>query len=194
MGIAIAVVSGFQGLSAAGDVTTLGRGGSDTTAVALAAALKAERCEIYTDVDGIYTADPRLVTGARLLQEIDYRDMLALSRSGSQVLHPESVRLAMANSVEIHLLSSFKSSKGSVVRFLEKRPDFAGVTRDAAGCTVSAVGKAAGAETLSELVLLLSRAGVPVLSGRVEEGCVAVKVAQSHLLPALELVHSAIMI
>lgn len=190
----IVVVAGFQGVSAAGDITTLGRGGSDTTAVALAAALGADSCEIYTDVDGIYTADPRLVTGARLLNEIDYRDMLALAQAGSQVLHSESVRLAMTSGVEIKLLSSFESSRGSQVCFLsdERRPAYAGVTRDAAACTVSAVGRAAGAHTLSELVLLLSRAGVPVLAGRVDEGCVSVKVAQAQLLPALELVHSAI--
>ena len=190
----IAVVAGFQGVSNQGDVTTLGRGGSDTTAVALAAAFEADRCEIYTDVSGIYTADPRLVTGAKLLKEIDYRDMLALARCGSQVLHSESVKLAMTNGVEIQLMSSFESSGGSVVRALpdQRRPDYAGVTRDAANCTVSAVGKAAGAHTLSELVLMLSRAGVPVLSGSVEEGCVSVKVAQAQLLPALELVHSAI--
>lgn len=190
----IAVVAGFQGISAEGEVTTLGRGGSDTTAVVLSAALGADRCEIYTDVDGIYTADPRLVTGARLLKEIDFRDMLALARAGSQVLHAESVRLAMANGVEIRLLSSFESSPGSAVRLLpeEQRPDYAGVTRDAENCTVSAVGRAAGAHTLSELVLLLGRAGVPVLAGSLEDGCVSVKVAQAQLLPALELVHSAI--
>lgn len=189
-----AVVSGFQGISPAGDITTLGRGGSDTTAVALAAALKADRCEIYTDVDGIYTADPRLVTGARLLREIDYTDMLRLSQAGSQVLHPESVRLAMANGVEIRLLSSFERGEGSVVRRLteEKRPDFAGVTRDSERSILSAVGRAAGAETLSALVLLLSRAGIPVLSGQAGEGSVSLKLSPAHVLPALELVHSAL--
>ena len=190
----IAVVAGFQGLSPAGDISTLGRGGSDTTAVALAAALGADRCEIYTDVDGIYTADPRLVTGARLLKEIDFRDMLILAGAGSQVLHPESVRLAMANDVEIRLLSSFESSPGSTVCRLkdEARPAFAGVTRDEERCTVTAVGRAAGPATLSELILLLGRAGVPALDGNTGEGCVSVKVAQAQLLPALELIHSAL--
>lgn len=190
----IAVVAGFQGVTTVGDITTLGRGGSDTTAVALAAALNAERCEIYTDVAGIYTADPRLVTGARLLPEIDFRDMLALARAGSQVLHSESVKLAMANGVELRVLSSFARSPGSIVRALpdERRPDFAGVTRDARRCTVSAVGRAAGAYTLTELVLALARAGIPALSGSAEEGCASVKVAPAQLLPALELAHSAI--
>ncbi len=192
----VAVVAGFQGLDQDGDISTLGRGGSDTTAVALAAALNADRCEIYTDVDGIYTADPRLVTGARFLSEIDFRDMLALASAGSQVLHPESVRLAMENGVEIHLLSSFKSSPGSVVRILpeRERPPYAGVTRDAEACTVTAVGRAAGPAALSELILLLSRAGVPALDGHVGDGWVSVKVAQAQLLPALELIHSALIV
>lgn len=191
----IAVVAGFQGISPRGDVTTLGRGGSDTTAVALAAALKAERCEIYTDVDGIYTADPRLVTGAKRLSEVDFRDMLALAQNGSQVLHPESVRLAMANNVEINLLSSFEGGAGSRVRFLPEgdRPHFAGVTRSEEDCTITAVGKAADAGTLSELVLLLGRAGVPVLSGAVGKGQVSVRVAPAQLLPSLELVHGEIL-
>lgn len=190
-----AVVAGFQGVSAAGDVTTLGRGGSDTTAVALAAALKADRCEIYTDVDGIYTADPRLVTGARRLQEVDFRDMLALAQNGSQVLHPESVRLAMANGVEINLLSSFEGGEGSRVRFLpeEERPPITGVTRNQEEGTITAVGKAADAGTLSRLVLLLGRAGVPVLSGAVGPGQVSVKIAPAQLLPSLELIHAELM-
>jgi len=190
----VAVVAGFQGISCEGDVTTLGRGGSDTTAVALAAAMGAGRCEIYTDVNGIYTADPRLVTGARLLKEIDFSDMLHLSAAGSQVLHPDSVRLAMANNLEIHLLSSFESGAGSVVKELSahERPAFAGVTRDEEESSVTAVGKAAGAETLSELVLLLSRAGIPVLSARSGEGYVKLKVGKAQLLPALELIHSAL--
>ncbi len=190
----IAVVAGFQGLSPQGDITTLGRGGSDTSAVALAAALGAGRCEIYTDVAGIYTADPRLVTGAKLLKEIDFRDMLLLAQAGSQVLHPDSVRLAMASGMELRLLSSFERGPGSVVRFLEeeRRPAYAGVTRDAERSVVTAVGRAAGRRTLAELADLLEKAGVAVLDRSAEEGCVSCKVAPEQLLPALELVHSAL--
>ena len=122
----IVVAAGFQGAERGSDTTTLGRGGSDTTAVALAAALDAERCEIYTDVDGIYTADPRIVSGARRLEEIDFRDMLLLAGAGSQVLHDRSVALALANDVEIRLLSSFEPGRGSRVRLLAdaERPDY----------------------------------------------------------------------
>lgn len=190
----IAVVSGFQGVDLHGDVTTLGRGGSDTSAVALAAALEADRCEIYTDVDGIYTADPRLLPEARFIPEIDYADMLRLSRAGSQVLHDRSVELAMANGVEIHLLSSFVEGGGSLVRALprEKRPNFAGVTRDAAAGRITLVGKAADAGTLSTMVLKLAEAKIAVLTGVVDEGLVSVTVDPALLLDAFRLVHGMI--
>lgn len=189
----IAVVSGFQGVSPEGGITTLGRGGSDTTAVALAAALDAERCEIYTDVDGIYTADPRIVSGARRLEEIDFRDMLLLAGAGSQVLHDRSVALALANDVEIRLLSSFEPGRGSRVRLLAdaERPDYAGVTRSEARSEITLVGRAAGTATLSELVIALSKSGIPVLSGSSGEGWVTVRVAPAQLIPALELTHTA---
>lgn len=189
----IAVVSGFQGVSPEGGITTLGRGGSDTTAVALAAALDAERCEIYTDVDGIYTADPRIVSGARRLEEIDFRDMLLLAGAGSQVLHDRSVALALANDVEIRLLSSFEPGRGSRVRLFAdaERPDYAGVTRSEARSEITLAGRAAGTATLSELVIALSKSGIPVLSGSSGEGWVTVRVAPAQLIPALELTHTA---
>ena len=111
----IAVVAGFQGISAAGEVTTLGRGGSDITAVALAAALKGERCQIYTDVDGVYTADPRLVPTARRFEAIGYDDMLALAKAGAQVLHSRSVELAQKSAVEVEVLSSQTGAPGTKV-------------------------------------------------------------------------------
>ena len=189
----VAIVAGFQGINAKGDATTLGRGGSDTTAVALAAALDAESCEIYTDVDGIYTADPRIVSGARRLEEIDFRDMLLLAGAGSQVLHDRSVALALANDVEIRLLSSFEPGRGSRVRLLAdaERPDYAGVTRSEARSEITLAGRAAGTATLSELVIALSKSGIPVLSGSSGEGWVTVRVAPAQMIPALELTHTA---
>lgn len=111
----IVVVTGFQGMDERGDVTTLGRGGSDTTAVALAAMLKADRCLIYTDVDGVYDKDPRLFPDARRYERIGYEEMLALARSGAQVLHTKAVELAMAYGVEIRVLSSFRTGPGTMV-------------------------------------------------------------------------------
>ena len=144
-------------------------------------------------MDGIYTADPRIVTGARRLEEIDFRDMLLLAGAGSQVLHDRSVALALANDVEIRLLSSFEPGRGSRVRLLAdaERPDYAGVTRSEARSEITLAGRAAGTATLSELVITLSKSGIPVLSGSSGEGWVTVRVAPAQLIPALELTHTA---
>lgn len=111
----IVVVAGFQGVDALGDVTTLGRGGSDTTAVALAAFLKADACWIYTDVDGIYDRDPRVYPDALRYDTIGYDEMLRLARSGAQVLHDRSVELGKAYAVPIRVLSSFRPGPGTLV-------------------------------------------------------------------------------
>ena len=103
----VAVVAGFQGISPANRITTLGRGGSDTTAVALAAALKADRCDIYTDVDGVYTTDPRIVPSARRLSRVSYEEMLEMASQGAKVLQTRSVELAMAQGVRVQVRSSF---------------------------------------------------------------------------------------
>ncbi|MSO70434.1 MAG: aspartate kinase [Alphaproteobacteria bacterium] len=109
----VPVVAGFQGVTADGRITTLGRGGSDTTAVALAAALKAERCDIYTDVDGVYTSDPRIVTRARKLTRITFEEMLEMASLGAKVLQTRSVELAMNHRVRVQVLSSFAEQIGS---------------------------------------------------------------------------------
>ena len=112
----IVVVAGFQGITPTGDITTLGRGGSDTTAVAIAAAIKANICEIYSDVDGVYSADPRIVPKARKLNEIDYEEMLELSASGSGILQMRAVEVARNFGVEILCRSAFTNSLGTLVR------------------------------------------------------------------------------
>ncbi|MGK5082355.1 aspartate kinase [Bdellovibrionota bacterium FG-1] len=111
----VAIVAGFQGVSPSKEITTLGRGGSDTTAVALAAALGAERCEIYTDVDGIYSADPRLVPGARLWKTISHALMVELATRGAGVLHPRSVELAKQFRVPLWVLNSLNQNEGTAV-------------------------------------------------------------------------------
>ena len=112
----IVIITGFQGVNKYEDITTLGRGGSDTTAVALAAALKAETCEIYTDVEGIYTADPRIVPNARKLEEITYDEMLELATLGAKVLHNRSVELAKKYGVQLVVRSSLNSAEGTIVK------------------------------------------------------------------------------
>ncbi len=112
---AVPVVAGFQGIGPGGRVTTLGRGGSDTSAVALAAALKADRCDIYTDVDGIYTTDPRITSRARKLDKIAYEEMLELASVGAKVLQTRSVELAMKERVRVQVLSSFEDKPGTLM-------------------------------------------------------------------------------
>jgi aspartate kinase len=111
----VAVVAGFQGVDAEGRITTLGRGGSDTSAVALAAALNADRCDIYTDVDGVYTTDPRIVAKARKLSRITYEEMLELASLGAKVLQTRSVEMAMKHRVPVQVLSSFVEATGSAL-------------------------------------------------------------------------------
>src|SRR5690348_4867904 len=111
----VAVIAGFQGLGPDNRITTLGRGGSDTSAVALAAALKAERCDIFTDVDGVYTTDPRIVAKARKLDKITYEEMLEMASQGAKVLQTRSVEMAMNHGVRVQVLSSFSDEPGTLV-------------------------------------------------------------------------------
>src|SRR5476649_330378 len=112
----VIIVAGFQGIDEAGQITTLGRGGSDLTAIALAAAIKADKCEIYTDVDGVYTADPRVVKNARKLAEISYDEMLELASSGSKVMQSRSVEFAKKYGVIFEVRSSFNHNPGTTVK------------------------------------------------------------------------------
>jgi aspartate kinase len=140
----VAVVAGFQGMGPGGRITTLGRGGSDTSAVALAAALKADRCDIFTDVDGVYTTDPRIVAKARKLSRITYEEMLEMASQGARVLQTRSVEMAMNHRVRLQVLSSFSDTPGTLVvdedEIVEKRV-VSGIaySRDEAKITVQRV-------------------------------------------------------
>ena len=112
----VVIVAGFQGITGSGDITTLGRGGSDTTAVAIAAGLNAGICDIYTDVDGVYTADPRIVPNARKLDEITFAEMLELARLGAGVMQPRAVEYGEHNGVAIHVRSTFHEVPGTIIR------------------------------------------------------------------------------
>ncbi|HIT53387.1 MAG TPA: aspartate kinase [Candidatus Fimivicinus intestinavium] len=138
----IVVVAGFQGINKYDDVTTFGRGGSDTTAVALAASLHAERCQIFTDVEGVYTADPRKVEGAKKLKEITYDEMLELATLGAQVLNNRSVEMAKKYNVEVEVLSSLKRVPGTIVKEVAKMEKMLvrGVTKDTNVTRVSIIG------------------------------------------------------
>lgn len=138
----IVIVTGFQGVNKYDDYSTLGRGGSDTTAVALAAALHADKCEIYTDVDGVYTADPRIVKNARKIDEIIYDEMLELATSGAKVLHNRSVEMAKKYGVELVVRSSLTSEEGTVVKEVVKMEKMliTGVAADRNTVRISAIG------------------------------------------------------
>ena len=138
----IVIVAGFQGINKYDDITTLGRGGSDTTAVALAAALHADKCEIYTDVDGVYTADPRIVPNAKKLEDVSYDEMLELASLGANVLHNRSVELALKYNVKLEVKSSFQRVEGTVVKEVKnvEKMLVRGVTRDNDVARVSIVG------------------------------------------------------
>lgn len=147
----IVIVAGFQGATEDGDITTLGRGGSDTTAVAIAAGLQADICEIYTDVDGVYTADPRIVPEARKLKEITFSEMLELARLGAGVMQPRAVEYGEHNGVDIHVRSTFSQEPGTIIRreytVEEKEFVIRGVTSDinVAKITVNGVPDVPGA-------------------------------------------------
>ncbi|HBI74322.1 MAG TPA: aspartate kinase [Lachnospiraceae bacterium] len=138
----VVVVTGFQGVNKMDDYTTLGRGGSDTTAVALAAALHADTCEIYTDVEGVYTADPRLVSGARKLKEITYDEMLEMASLGAGVLHNRSVEMAKKYGVQLVVRSSINNSEGTLVKEETKMEKMlvSGVASDRNTARISVIG------------------------------------------------------
>ena len=138
----IVLVTGFQGVDRLGDVTTLGRGGSDTSAVALAAAFRADLCQIYTDVDGVYTTDPRIVPNARKLDEITYDEMLELASPGAGVLHNRSAELAKKFRVDLEVLSSLERKPGTKVKEVTKveKTTIAGVAKDTSIARVALIG------------------------------------------------------
>ncbi|MEU6219981.1 aspartate kinase [Streptomyces sp. NPDC047022] len=163
----VVVVGGFQGVNDAGDVVTLGRGGSDTTAVALAAALEADRCEIFTDVDGVYSADPRIVASARRLSRVNVGVMAEMAFAGATVLHPRSVELAAFKGVELHVRSSLRQSEGTVVaggvdmRLLETDSAVSAITCDLDVARVL-VRSTTGGDLAAEVLGILARHAVPV--------------------------------
>ncbi|MCK5386057.1 MAG: aspartate kinase, partial [Gammaproteobacteria bacterium] len=140
----VVIVAGFQGRDEHGNITTLGRGGSDTTAVALAAALKADECQIYTDVDGVYTTDPRVVPDARRLEKITFEEMLEMASLGSKVLQIRSVEFAGKYNVKLRVLSSFKEGPGTLITYEEENMEQAAISgiafnRDEAKLTILGV-------------------------------------------------------
>jgi aspartate kinase len=164
----VVIVAGFQGMNALGDVMTLGRGGSDTTAVALAAALRADRCEIYTDVDGIYTADPRIVPKAHRIPVISPSEIAEMAWRGAKVMHPRAVELGALYDVEIHVRSSFNENPGTIIKEdkalerLETRETLAGIVHDLNVSRITLTGIRTGPGTMSRIFTPLAEADISV--------------------------------
>lgn len=161
----IVIVAGFQGMTDEGEITTLGRGGSDTTAVALAAAINADVCEIYTDVDGIYSTDPRIVKCARKLEEISYDEMLELANLGAAVLHPRAVEYAKHHQVQLVVRSSFNYNEGTVVKEetnMEQGVVVSGIAYDKSVARISILGVEDIPGVLAQVFGALAKAGVNV--------------------------------
>ena len=160
----IVIVTGFQGVNRKGDVTTLGRGGSDTSAVALAAAFHADLCQIYTDVDGVYTTDPRIVSTARKLDEITYDEMLELASQGAQVLHNRSVELAKKFRVNLEVVSSLERKPGTKIKEVAKveKTNIAGVAKDTSIAHISLVGLQHSPGVAFQVFALMSRKHINV--------------------------------
>jgi aspartate kinase len=195
----VAVVAGFQGVTADFEVTTLGRGGSDTTAVALAAALKADSCEIYTDVDGIFTADPRLVKTARKLTHIQYDEMLELAAVGARVLHPRAVEIGELYGVSIHVRSSFHEGVGTMIVAhvpMEDRQRVRGIAEESNVAKITVVGVPDRPGIAAAIFEPLGAAGISVdvivqNIGRSRRTDLTFSVAQSDLKAAEKLVKAA---
>ncbi|MEW9670788.1 aspartate kinase [Ammoniphilus sp. 3BR4] len=161
----VVIVAGFQGVTADGEITTLGRGGSDTTAVALAASLKAELCEIYTDVVGVYTADPRIAPQAQKLDRISFDEMLELATLGAGVLHPRAVECAKKHSVKLTVRSSFSDEEGTIIeeeKDMEKGLIVSGVAHDEQVAKVTVTNMSNQIGTLSSLFTTLAEAHINV--------------------------------
>ena len=190
----IVLVAGFQGINKYDDITTLGRGGSDTSAVALAASLHADLCQIYTDVDGVYTADPRKVTGARKLEEITFDEMLELASLGAQVLHNRSVEMAKRYNVNLEVLSSFSGNPGTkvkeVVKTMEKT-HVSGVAKDKNVARVALIGLEDRPGIAFRIFSLLAKHNVNVdiilqSIGRDESKDISFTVSQDDMAQAVE--------
>ncbi len=193
----IVIVAGFQGIDKYDDITTLGRGGSDTSAVAIAAAVHADKCEIYTDVDGVYTADPRIVKNAKKLNAITYDEMLDLASLGANVLHNRSVEMAKKYGVKLEVKSSFEKIEGTIVKeaISVEKMLIRGVARDNDVARIAVIGLEDKPGIAFKIFSLLAKKGINVdvilqSIGRCNKKDISFTVTKAHLKEALELLEN----
>ncbi|GAB0111630.1 aspartate kinase [Pseudoalteromonas distincta] len=161
----IAIIAGFQGRDIEGNITTLGRGGTDTSAVEIAAAIKADECQIYTDVDGVYTTDPRVEPNARRMSQVTFAEMLELASLGAKVLHIRSVEAAGKHNVPLRVLSSFNPDEGTLISFEENdMPSkvVSGIAFNRDECLIKVQGVPAGTQYLSKILKLFAENGIEI--------------------------------
>ena len=185
----VVIVAGFQGIDDRGDITTLGRGGSDTSAVALAAALRADLCRIYTDVEGVYSADPRVIPEAYCYEQISYATMEAMAALGAKVLHPRAVELAQAYGVPLQVCSSFSGGTGTQVKHQPLERYVSGVVSDKPICVVTLSGVESGAQA-AQVLSLLHRAAIRtdvILLSQGDRVCFSAPISErQHICDTLE--------
>lgn len=194
----IVIVAGFQGINKYDDVTTLGRGGSDTTAVAVAAVLRADLCQIYTDVDGVYTADPRIVKNAIKLPEITYDEMLELASLGAQVLHNRSVEMAKRYNIDMEVISSFTNHSGTKVKEVTnvEKTHVSGIARDNNSAIIALIGLAdiPGIAFKVFSILAAKKVNVDIILqsiGRDNTKDISFTISKAHLPEAIEVLNEA---
>ena len=161
----VPVITGFQGINEQGHITTIGRGGSDITAVALAAALNAQECQVYTDVEGVYTSDPRVVQDARLLSTVTFEEMLELAALGAKVLQRKAVEFAHQYRVPLRVLSTFEQGEGTLITFPEKndkKPSVSGIAFDRDQAKLTIIGLPNKSDTLSQVMKSMNMADIDV--------------------------------
>ena len=191
----VPVITGFQGLGPDGRITTLGRGGSDLTAVAIAAAIKAERCDIYTDVPGVYTADPNMVPGARKLARVSYGEMLEMASMGARVLQPRAVELAARESVTVRVLSSFDRQPGTVLSAApdnDSAPMVRGIACAEDMSSLALIGAGLGADPAIRRILLdtLTSEGISAEVGAESDVKIVAQVPPEAIRSAVRALHS----
>ncbi|WP_282131280.1 aspartate kinase [Pseudoalteromonas aliena] len=192
----IAIIAGFQGRDIEGNITTLGRGGTDTSAVEIAAAIKADECQIYTDVDGVYTTDPRVEPNARRMSQVTFAEMLELASLGAKVLHIRSVEAAGRHNVPLRVLSSFNPDEGTLISFEENdMPNkvVSGVAFNRDECLIKVEGIPAGTQNLSKILKLFADNGIEIdminqVNHNFEKIDYAFTVHSNDYLQALELI------
>ena len=189
-GYQVAVVTGFQGVTKQDRISTLGRGGSDTSAIILAGALSADKCDIYTDVEGVFSADPRIVAKARKINHINYEEMIAFAHAGAKVLQAKSVEWAQYYQVKIRVLSSFTTNMGTLVSYEAKANDVAGIAISKDKISIIGTNIAENKLLLDNITNSLAKAKIEILAIDISSMIISLTVNDEYKFNAIKLLHT----